>query len=419
MPGKISRRRFMGQVLGLSALSATVPSFLQKTGVALAADGRKVAPIPGLKDSRVLVVVQMAGGNDGLNTVIPYGDDLYYTARPKLGIEAGKVLKLDTHLGLHPEMVELKRLFDDGSLAILQNVGYPNPERSHFRSTDIWETASPSDKVWQTGWVGRYFDANCAGCRSTTLGFQVGSRPALTFSSARSRVVTIENPGILDFSTERAIADGLKRVNRVEPTGIGHLDYIQRTANDTLGLSRTLQQALAGGKSSVEYAPFNFSQSLKIVAQMIVAELPVRVFYVSHGSFDTHNKQAGPHAALLQEFSEGLGAFCANLKATGHFDRTLIMTFSEFGRRVAQNESGGTDHGTASVMFLMGGAVKPGMHGSPPDLKTLDEGDLIHRVDFRSVYATVLGGWLGADPKPILEGAFPPVPLLKGGGKSA
>jgi uncharacterized protein (DUF1501 family) len=148
---------------------------------------------------------------------------------------------------------------------------------------------------------------------------------------------------------------------------------------------------------------------------MIAAEMPVRVFYVSHGSFDTHNKQAGAHAALLQELSEALGAFAADLQATGHWDRTLIVTFSEFGRRVAQNESGGTDHGTASMMFLLGGAVRPGLHGAPPDLETLDEGDLIFKVDFRSVYAMVLGGWFHVDPKPILEGAFPPVALLKTG----
>jgi uncharacterized protein (DUF1501 family) len=406
----VTRRRFLRRAAGLTAMTATVPVFLHKTGVALAGDaGRGVPPIPGLKDNRVLVVVQLAGGNDGLNTVIPHGDDRYARARPKLGIDPKKVLKIDEHTGLHPELVELRRLLDDGELAIVQNVGYPNPDRSHFRSSEIWETGSPADKAWTTGWIGRYFDNECAGAETALLGFQLGDRPAQALAAARPRAVTVANPAILDWPS----ADGLARLNRVEPTGIEALDFVQRTANHTLRLSRSIGAATRETKSAAGYGPFELTQSLRLVAQMIAAEVPTRVFYVTLGGFDTHAAQANRHAALLQELSQAFAAFHDDLKARGHLDRTLVMTFSEFGRRVAENRSAGTDHGTANVMFLMGGSARPGLHGDRPDLSKLDEsGDLVHKVDFRSIYAAVLGDWFGADAARVLGGRFKPFPLI-------
>jgi uncharacterized protein (DUF1501 family) len=417
MPFPIHRRQFLGQAFGLTALTATVPSFLHKTGLALAGDPRQdIAPIPGLKDNHVLVMVQLAGGNDGLNTVVPYGDDRYYRARPRLGIEKAKLHRLDDHLGLHPELVEFKKLYDDGGLAVVQNVGYPNPDRSHFRSTDIWETASPSNQVWRTGWVGRYFDNNCSGAQSPALGLQVGDRPALTFAGPHLRGVTIANPSILSWPEKTPATEGMNQVNRIEAAGIDALDFLQRRANETLGLSRRLQAALGRAKPTQEYPPFAFCQAVKLVAQLIAAEFPTRVYFVSLASFDTHSNQALTQAALLQELSEGLSALYNDLKAQGHLERTLIMTFSEFGRRVAENQSGGTDHGTASVLFMLGGGIKPGVHGPYPDLQNLDEGDLIHRIDFRSVYAAVLEKWFQADAQRILEESFPPVALFGAGG---
>jgi uncharacterized protein (DUF1501 family) len=408
---RMGRRQFLRQAAGLTALTATVPGFVDKTAAAFAG---KAAPIAGLNDDRVLVVVQLAGGNDGLNTLVPHGDDLYYKARPRLAVDAKKVLKLDEHLGFHPELAELKQMLDDGDLAVVQNVGYPNPDRSHFRSSEIWETASPAGQSWTTGWLGRYFDSECSGVQSPVLGLQLGERPAQSFASPRPRAATLANPAILDLPTRGIVGHGLKSLNQVEPTGIEALDFVQRTANETLSLSRRLQEAVADTASPVTYAPFEFSQSLKTVAKMIAAELPTRVYYVTLTGFDTHASQFNRHAALLQELSQALATFHRDLKARGHLDRTLVMTFSEFGRRVAENKSAGTDHGAANVMFLTGGGIAPGLHGGRPDLGAADEsGDLIHKVDFRSVYATILDHWFGADPGKILEGRFDPTSVLR------
>lgn len=409
---RMGRRQFLRQAASLTALTTTVPGFVDKTAAAF---GTKFAPIPGLNDDRVLVVVQLAGGNDGLNTLIPHGDDAYYKARPKLAVEAKKVLKIDDHLGFHPELVELKGMLDDGELAVVQNVGYPNPDRSHFRSSEIWETASPAGQAWTTGWLGRYFDSECAGAQSPILGLQLGERPAQSFASPRPRSVTLANPAILDLPTKGIVGHSLKQINEVESTGIEALDFVQRTANQTLTLAKQLKEATSASSTSVTYAPFAFSQSLKTVAQLIAAEVPTRIYYVTLTGFDTHATQFNRHSALLQELSQSLSTFHRDLKASGHLDRTLVMTFSEFGRRVAENKSAGTDHGTANLMFLTGGGIAPGLHGGRPDLNQLDDsGDLNYKVDFRSIYATILDQWFGADSRKILEGRFEPAPVLRG-----
>jgi uncharacterized protein (DUF1501 family) len=396
---RIDRRQF----LTVGALTATVPAFLADTGRVLG-DSTKES------SGRVLVVVQLAGGNDGLNTLVPFKDDAYYKARPKLAIARAKALKITDELALHPETGELRKLYDDGHLGVVTNVGYPNPNRSHFRATEIYESGVP-DKDTLTGWIGRYFDAECRSVASPMLGLQLGEKPALTFAHPRGRAVTLTNPSLFRWDTGRT-GKAMDRLNRVQKTDNDQLDFLQRKANDTLSLSRKIQEALKETKTATEYAPFNFSQSLKVVAQMIAAEVPTRVYYVTLGGFDTHTTQAGRHAGLLQELSQGVGSFIADLKASGCLDRTLVMTFSEFGRRVAENEQQGTDHGTANVMFLAGGKVKAGIHGGQPDLTDLDEGDLKFKIDFRSVYSTVLKGWLGADAKPVLGAEFKPLPIL-------
>jgi uncharacterized protein (DUF1501 family) len=285
----IDRRRF----LGVGAVTATVPGFLAQTGHLLAADAKSLAD-----RDRVLVVIQLAGGNDGLNTVIPFRDDAYYRARPKVSVEKSKVLKLTADLGLHPEMGDLRKLYDDGALGVVTNVGYPNPNRSHFRATEIWESGVPG-KDELTGWVGRYFDNECRGVASPVLGLQLGEKPALAFAHPRGRAATLANPNLFtwDAATEPAMAE----LNRVRPTGNPQLDFLQRTGNETLTLSKRIQAALADTRTAAEYAPFHFSQSLKVVAQMIAADVPTRVYYVSLGGFDTHAGQANRHAGLLQE----------------------------------------------------------------------------------------------------------------------
>ena len=410
----LNRRQFT-HLAGLTALSATVPTFLHKTGLAVAGEARnETKPLSGLKDNRVLVVVQLAGGNDGLNTLVPFADDNYYKLRPRLGIDAKKVLRLDDRVGLHPEMMELHKLFKDGGLAVVPNVGYPNPSRSHFRATDIWETASPSDRMWKTGWVGRYFDAECKDVSGAMLGLRLGEQAALTLAGERTRAATLANPSLLEVPAEGALAKGLDKVNQVEPTGIEALDFIQRTGNETQSLARRLKAVVRDVKPAVEYPPFALCQSLRLVAQMIVAEVPTRVYYVTLGGFDTHSAQLNRHAGLLQELSQALSLFRRDLQAQGHLDRVLLMTFSEFGRRASENKQLGTDHGTGNVMFLLGGKVKPGVHGVPPDLTRLDEeGDPFFKVDFRSVYAGVLHDWLNADVERVLSAQVEPLKLMK------
>ena len=251
---KIDRRRF----LSVGALTATVPGFLSHTG-RLLADEKSLA-----NRERVLVVVQLAGGNDGLNTVIPFRDEAYYKARPKLGIARTKSLKIADDFALHPETGDLRKLYDAGQLAIVPNVGYPNPNRSHFRATEIWETATPEKDVL-TGWVGRYFDSECRGVTSPMLGLQLGEKPAMTFAHPKGRAVTLTNPSL--FKWDDATGKAMERLNRVATIDNPQLDFLQRTGNDTLSLSRKIQDALKDGKSGAEYAPFNFSQSLKVVAQ--------------------------------------------------------------------------------------------------------------------------------------------------------
>jgi uncharacterized protein (DUF1501 family) len=401
---KIDRRR----LLGVGALTATVPGFLAETGRLFAGDEK--TPSLATNKDRVLVVIQLAGGNDGLNTLVPVRDDAYYKARPKIALAKDKVLKLTDELALHPKAKELRALHDDGRLGIVTNVGYPNPNRSHFRATEIWETATPEKDVL-TGWVGRYFDAECRGVVSPMLGLQLGEKPAMTFAHPKGRAVTLTNPSLFKWEGGTTGA-AMDRLNRVRPTGNDQLDFLQRTANDTLTLSKKIQDALADTKTATEYAPFNFSQSLKVVAQMIAAEVPTRVYYVSLGGFDTHVTQSGRHAGLLQELSQGLGSFVKDLKVLGHLDRILVMTFSEFGRRVAENEQQGTDHGTAGMMFLAGGGAKAGVHGGSPNLTDLDDGDLKYKTDFRSVYAAVLTNWFRADAKKVLGGEFKPLPCV-------
>jgi uncharacterized protein (DUF1501 family) len=410
---QISRRQVLQQASIFASLGLTVPSFLDVTAKALESQAS------GARSERILVLVQLAGGNDGLNTLVPYADDVYYRARPKLGIPKNDVHRIDDYAGFHPEMYAIKDLWDEGLLSVVQNVGYPNPDRSHFRSTEIWETGSPSDENWTSGWLGRYFDNECGGDASPLLALQFGDRAAQTFSGKRQRCVTLSNPDLFQFSGGDTIKQDLKRLHsipendHVSKIGNPTLDFMRRTGNDMLHASQLIVDAVKTQKTTTEYLPFQFSQSLKMIAQMIAAEVPTRVFYVSLTGFDHHATQSMRHATLLQELSEGLSSFVTDLKQLGCLDRTLVMTFSEFGRRVAENQSEGTDHGTANMMFVAGGTSKAGLHGARPDLSALDPvGDLVHAIDFRSIYASVLSQWLGADPGLVMGSEVSPIPGL-------
>ena len=426
-----TRREFLrGSVLG-GALSWTVPGFVQATLSSLQAAAAERANAPTGKADPILGVLQLAGGNDGLNTVVPTGNDFYYKARPTLAIGRSAALRLDDHTGLHPALAPLKQLYDDGLLAVVQGVGYPNPNRSHFRSTEIWQTACDAGRVEKLGWIGRYFDHQCAG-DDATAGIAISSEEPQSFTAAKPKGVAFQTPetyrvlgqDAADGTADEALfhqmngGDGseggsIGSLAGARRTGESPLDFLERVALDAqVSSDRILQIAR---KTAVRPAfPANkLGRDLELVARLIAGGMATRVYYVSHGGFDTHNNQASNHERLLRELGEAVAAFVRDLKAQGSLGRVQLMTFSEFGRRVAENGSKGTDHGTAAPLFIAGGRVKPGLHGTAPDLDPakLDKGDLRFTTDFRSVYATVLERHLGAAPAEILGRAFPLLPF--------
>ncbi len=414
-----TRRDFLQRGLTLVGAGATIPCFLEKTAWAFGdPEGASATKsIPGMPDDRVLVVIQLAGGNDGLNTLVPFRADPYYKSRPQIAIAKDDALKIDDEWGLHPQAAGLKSLLDDGDLAIVHGVGYPNPNRSHFKSTDIWSTASPDGRI-KEGWLGRYFDNCCGGedpCDPKRGIAIVGEEP-LAMVGERFHPVAFRRPEMLTVRAgerDKMLGESIDQMNQPDENphakdkSISTLDFLRRTALDARVSSDQIRRTTAGamgGGGGGQRGPLN--QSLQMVARMIAAEMPTRVYYVSLGGFDTHSNQPGRHQQLMQQLGNGLKQFVAALKSSGHYERTLIMTFSEFGRRVAQNASNGTDHGAAAPLFMAGAAIKPGLHGKPPSLERLDNGDLIFTTDFRSVYASVLADWFKADANKILGGEF-------------
>ena len=408
-----------------AALSWTVPVFIQQTCMVMHAQAADSAtqPMTG-HDYPILVVIQLAGGNDGLNTIIPFQNDLYCKARPTIGIPASQVIPLDQGLGLHPSLGPLKALYESGNLAIIQGVGYPNPNRSHFRSTEIWQTASDADQPLTKGWIGRYFD-NCCRGEDPTVGVALGEQLPEAFNSNVTTGVAIGRPGSLGFDRESDPNEArlFAELNGLEPaamsgdsigslagpnnSGLSALEYLQRTALDAQMSTDKIKQVLRNSKNEIFYPKSQLGNSLSLIARLIAGGLPTRVYYASQGGYDTHAGQANTHKRLLNDFGAALSTFSDDLKRKGIFDRVAVMTFSEFGRRVSENANGGTDHGTAAPLFVCGGGVKPGLYGKPPVLDKLDAGDLFYCVDFRSVYSTILLDWLKAPAAKILGREFP------------
>lgn len=426
-----TRRHFIKTSFLGGAAAWTIPAFLERTFFALdAIAAEAVLPTPTGRDHPILVVLQLAGGNDGLNTVIPHADDAYYRARPQLAIPTGQSLKIDDRIGLHPALTGLRGLYDAGDAAIIQGVGYPNPNRSHFRSTDIWQTATDAERVSSRGWLGRYFDACCSG-EDPGVGVAIGERDPLAFASAHPQGITFNSPEKFRLEGDAemvmdAIGGGADPGDSSEGASIGALagsstdagdtaDFLRRVALDAQLSSHRVQEITSRFPLAAAFPKSRLGHSLGLVARLIAGGMPTRVYYVSQGGFDTHNAQSATHERLLREFDAALAAFVAELRAMKVLDRVLLMTFSEFGRRVAENANGGTDHGAAAPMFLVGGGIQPGLHGAAPSLTHLDRGDLIHTTDFRSVYATLLEGWLHAPADRILEKKFPRLPLLAAG----
>jgi uncharacterized protein (DUF1501 family) len=435
-----TRRDFLRtSVLG-GALAYTVPLFLEKTFCCLdTMAAASTGQITSGKDGTILVVLQLAGGNDGINTLVPYGDDTYYKVRPRIALPKTEILRISDYAGLHPKLTGLHDLYSQGHLGMVQGVGYPNPNRSHFRSTEIWQTASDEDKNESQGWLGRYFDNCCQGSDPSSVGVAIGGQTPQAFASPSPKGVAFNNPEQFRYMSEAASDPGsadmfMRQMN--QPADSSHsslsensggsigmlsgpsdddgstVEFLQRTA---LGAQMSSDKILAitrKTKSTVNYPLTQLGNSLNLVARLIAGGMPTRVYYVSQGGFDTHANQLPSHERLMTDLSAATSSFVQDLKAQGNFNRVLMISFSEFGRRVSENASGGTDHGAAAPLFVLGGGVKPGLYGNYPSLTDLHDGDLKFSTDFRSVYATALEKWLGAPSEMVLGKKYPLLPFI-------
>ncbi|HEX4372865.1 MAG TPA: DUF1501 domain-containing protein [Puia sp.] len=391
----IKRRQFL-QAGSLAATSFMLPKFLK------AFEKPMMVP-PG---NKVLVVLQLSGGNDGLNTVIPVRNDIYYRVRPHLGIEKEKSLLITDEVALHPSLIGFKDLYSDGSLGILNSVGYPNPDRSHFRSMDIWQTASESNSFISTGWLGRYLDAQCSGCDKPTQAMEIDDILSLALKGERIKGLALKDPARLyNISRQKYFKD--ISANHKDEHAEKSVDYLYKVMAETLSSADYIYQQSKLHPTSAQYPKTGLGKDLQTIASLIFSEINTKVYYVSLGSFDTHINQQAQQQRLFTEMNDAVKAFVTDLKSNNRFQDVMLMTFSEFGRRVSQNASGGTDHGTANNMFLVSGGLKEkGVINAMSDLNDLNEGDLKYQLDFKSVYATVLNKWLGADDKNILGKSF-------------
>ena len=371
-------------------------------------------------NSRSLVVIQLSGGNDGLNTVIPYNDGLYYDYRPAVRVEQEQVLKLDDKLGLNPSMGPIKELWDDGKVAIIQGTGYPEPNRSHFRSMDIWHTAEPT-RVIDEGWLGRAIrDLDPKGDNVLTgINLGRGLPRALACKGVPvASVGNLETYGLFtDTEDEAAREKILHTFGRMYGGADGKdavSEFLAQTGSDALKGADTLRTAPQSYSSNVEYATNSLAQSLRDVAQVMFADLGTRIYYTQHGSFDTHGGELPVHAKLWEDVSGAIGDFMDDLKEHGRDEDTLVLVFSEFGRRIKDNGSG-TDHGSGGLSFAIGGSVNGGLYGEYPSLREKDQinGDLAFNNDFRSTYSTILEQWLGLAAAPIVNGTFEQFDLIR------
>jgi uncharacterized protein (DUF1501 family) len=405
-----TRREFL-RMTSLVAVGAAMPKFL-----ASAVASVQTHAIRGFHDDRILVVIQLGGGNDGLNTVVPYSDDAYHKARPRLGLSGDKLIRIDDHIALNARMKSLKELADKGQLTIIEGVGYPNPNRSHFRSMEIWQTAVDSNKYSKTGWVGRYLDANCSGEAEPVAGVAIGGERPQAFAGERGFGVAFQDPGTFGWKEGQGEAreSNYRTINASNNMPENDtLDFLRKVSADAVLSSDRVREVSKKYKGGIEYPRDSFGASMQTVAKMIAGELPTRIYYVTLTGFDTHANQLNTQDNLLERFSNGVAAFQRDMEAQGNAGRVLVMTFSEFGRRVSENASVGTDHGTAAPMFLIGSNINAGLAGKRPSLTDLDAGDLKYTTDFRSVYASVLDQWLATDSKAILGQSFNQIALVK------
>jgi uncharacterized protein (DUF1501 family) len=369
---------------------------------------------------KTLVVIQLSGGNDCLDTVVPYTNGLYYDFRPTVNIAAENVLPIDDAFGFNPSMGPIKRLWDDGKVAIINGIGYPHPDRSHFRSMDIWHTAEP-EKIGKEGWLGRVIRTLDPKGDNVLTGINFGRGLPRALGCRGVPVASVgnlETYGLYpDLQEERSRQFALQTFTKMYGGGAGRdavMSFLGQTASDALKGADILRTAPAQYASTVTYANNSVAQSLKSMAQVMFADLGTRIYYTQYGSFDTHSGELATHAKLWQEVAGAVGPFIDDLRTHGREDDALVFIFSEFGRRIRDNGSG-TDHGSGGVAFVIGNAVQGGMYGEYPSLKVEAqlEGDLHFNNDFRCTYATLLEQWLGLEPAPIVNGQFEQFACLK------
>lgn len=403
----LTRKGFVKNSLGIAVLGGTMPAAFMRAAAAqsLPALGSTVDP------DNVLVVIQMGGGNDGLNTIVPYSDDAYHRVRPVIGIAPASVLKIDDRIGLNPVMTGMSELYKEGHLALVQGVGYPSPNLSHFEATQILETASPSLRE-QTGWLGRYLDRVVPAGAKPANQFQAVSLGDTLPTALVAQHVDVPAIGALAafaYNTGRDAASKMSAgalYDGSRPGGSPYLALIEGTSRDAYHGGDVLRAKVATYQPAVTYPTDGFSSQLKLAAQLIGSRTGTKIIFLSIGSFDTHAGQRAQQDRLLGYMSSGLLAFFQDLKAHNMDKNVLAMTFSEFGRRVEQNASNGTDHGTAMPLFVAGGSVKGGVYGEHPSLTDLDRGNLRFETDFRTVYATVIERWLGRSSSEVLGGTY-------------
>lgn len=390
----LNRRKFI-QTTGLVSAAMMIPEFLKAQEKQLERNSEKN-----------LVIIQLSGGNDGLNTVVPFENDVYYNARPQIAIQKNEVLKLNDQTGLHPSMQGFKELYESGNLCLINNVGYPDPDRSHFRSMDIWHTASNSNEYKSTGWIGRYLDEKCGNCDMPTQALEIDDTLSLALKGNNVKGLALKDPKRLYGTT---MDPYINKISKQHLPGDHHHDnaeYLYKTLAETISSAEYIYQTSKIYHSASSYPDHQFGKSMKTISELITSGVNTKIYYVSLGSFDTHFNQQNRQANLLKQLSETVKIFMDDLKKNGR-DDVLLMTFSEFGRRVEENASGGTDHGTANQVFLIGNNLKKkGIYNQAPNLSDLDGGDLKYNVDFKNIYATITKKWLNSDDEKILGSKY-------------
>lgn len=389
------------------AVGLVAPSWLStvaRADLLRQAKGGKIDP------DCILVVCQLSGGNDGLNTVVPYSSSQYRKLRPTLGIADDQVLHISEEIGFHPSMTKLVELYKKKKVAVIQNVGYPNANRSHFKSMDIWHSASPDNKL-KYGWIGRHFDQQLASHPlNPVVSIGLSTNKPLALQAAKASIPCFAS--LADIQAMVGDPDSEKRLRAVSTSG-GATNAVEQANKSALDAMSYLHDRLAKYESKVTYGNDAFGKGFSQLAQLVATSPQTRVLYFSTGGFDTHAHQADQHAKLLGGLSDAVSTFMQEMELLKLDKKVIVLVFSEFGRRSFENGSGGTDHGAAAPMFLIGSRVKGGVYGPMPDLENLVNGDVKHQIDFRQVYATALDQWMGGDSEVVLGQKFAPIDVFQ------